>query len=594
MLLTAENISKNYGLKQILTNVSLYLNSGDKIGILGVNGTGKSTLLRILAGTEEADSGDVKRNNNVQISYLPQNPDMRQDFTVLEQVFAALPKEYREIHEYEAKTMLTKLGITDFTQTVGTLSGGQRKRTALAAALIHPADVLILDEPTNHLDIDMINWLEGYLKHFTGGLIMVTHDRYFLNRVVNRITELDRGTFYSYEANYAKYLALKSERAEMERASERKRQAVLRTEYQWIMRGARARSTKSKDRIERYEALKQQSGPEAEEKIQISAFSERLGRKIIELKDISKSFGTEKVLDNFSYSVLRDDRIGIVGRNGIGKTTLLNIISGRLAPDTGHMEMGATVKVGYFTQEAGELDPDRKVIDYIKEIAPEIKTPDGNFTAAKMLERFLFSGETQHALIGKLSGGERRRLFLLGILMDSPNVLLLDEPTNDLDIETLTILEDYLQTFQGPVIAVSHDRYFLDKIANAIFAVEEGGKIQRYTGNYSDYETMRPAAAEKTEAVEKASERGKQPPRQKKLKFTYKEEREFETINDVIADLEAELARCDQEMEEAAADYVRLNALTEERERISTELDGKMERWLYLTELAERIAREQN
>lgn len=589
MLLTAEHINKNYGLRQLIADVSIYLDTGDKIGILGINGTGKSTLLRILAGREEPDSGTVTHVGNIQVSFLEQNPPMVPDNDLIQQVFASMSESYRQLNEYEAKAILNKLGFTDTSVKIGTLSGGQKKRVALAAALLHPADVLILDEPTNHLDIDMINWLEDRLKRFTGGLIMVTHDRYFLNRVVNKITELERGTFYSYEANYTKYLELKAQRAEMEQASFRKRQAFLRKEYEWISRGVRARGTKSRDRIERYETLKGMAAPETDGHVEISAATSRLGRKIIELDQISKRFGDHTVLEPFSYGILKDDRIGIVGRNGIGKSTLLNIIAGYLESDSGSVVKGSTVRIGYFTQESSTLPENEKVIDYINDIAREIHTSEGTFTSSRMLERFLFTGEMQHSLVGKLSGGEKRRLYLLGILMSSPNVLLLDEPTNDLDIETLGILEEYLQSFPGPIITVSHDRYFLDKIATSIFEVCPGGKINRYTGNYSDFEAKRLPENGEPHPSAKSEAKGARPVRQKKLKFTYKEEQEFRTINQDISALEARITDLEGKMNAAASDYVQLTQLMAEKEEAELALAGKMDRWVYLNELAERI-----
>ena len=592
MLLTAEHIDKNYGLRQLLADVSLYVDSGDKIGILGINGTGKSTLLRILAGREEPDAGTITHVGNVQVSFLEQNPSMNPDNDLIQQVFESLSESYRQLNEYEAKSILSKLGFEDFSVKIGTLSGGQKKRVALAAALLHPADVLILDEPTNHLDIDMIGWLEERLRRFTGGLVMVTHDRYFLNRVVNQITELERSSFYTYEANYAKYLALKAQQADMEQASYRKRQAFLRREYEWISRGVRARGTKSRDRIERYNDLKAMAAPETDGQVEIAAASSRLGRKIIELNDISKRFGEALVLEPFSYSILKDDRIGIVGRNGVGKSTLLNIVAGHLDPDSGSVVTGATVKIGYFTQESTSLPDNEKVIDYINNIAREIHTPEGTFTASRMLERFLFTGDMQHSLVGKLSGGEKRRLYLLGILMASPNVLLLDEPTNDLDIETLGILEEYLQSFPGPIIAVSHDRYFLDKIATSIFEVLGGGQINRYTGGYSDYEAKRmvsAGASATAERKETAKVKGSRPVREKKLKFTYKEEQEYKTIEQDVADWEARVADLEHQMQEAAFDYVRLLELTAQKEDAEAALMEKMDRWVYLNELAEKI-----
>ena len=588
MLLSAENISKNYGMKQLLKGVSIYLNEGDKIGIIGINGTGKSTLLRILAGVEEPDVGKAWFNPNLQISFLRQNPPMQDSLTVLEQVFKNLSSQFRQLNEYEAKAMLSKLGISNFEQRVGTLSGGQKKRVALAAALIHPADVLILDEPTNHLDSDMVTWLEGYLIKFKGGIVMITHDRYFLDRVVNKITELDKGNLYSYDANYSKYLELKAQREDMAQATERKRQAILKKEYAWIMRGARARSTKAKGRIERYEDLKAISAPEVDEKVQLSSLASRLGRKTIELKNITKSFDGRTVIKDFSYNIIRNDRIGIVGQNGAGKSTLLNMICGRIKPDSGTVEVGGTVKIGYFSQEGRELDPNERVIDFIKNISNEIKTGEGTFSASQMLEKFLFYSDLQYAKIGALSGGEKRRLYLLSILMETPNILLLDEPTNDLDIETLTILEDYLEGFGGAVITVSHDRYFLDKLAEFIFEVKTDGSIIRYIGNYSDYEENR--IIEEKQTVNKTIEEKKETAvKAKKLKFSYNEQREYETIADDVAKLEAAVEKNGDDMAKASSDYTKLNELMAQKEELEAKLSEKMERWVYLEELAERI-----
>ena len=592
MLLTAEHISLNFGLKQLLDDVTLYLNEGDKIGIIGINGTGKSSFLRVLAGDQVPDEGKVSLDPNVQVSFLSQNPRMDENNTVLEQVFADFSTDVRALMEYEAKTMLTRLGITDFDQKVGTLSGGQRKRVALAAVLLHPADVLILDEPTNHLDSDMILWLEGHLQKFTGGLVMVTHDRYFLERVANRITELSHCHIRHYEANYSKYLELKTQQEEMEQAAQRKRMSILRVEYQWIMRGAQARRTKNKDRIARFEELKTQSGPEVDQSVQMATLSSRLGRKTVELKEVSKAFGNKTVLSNFSYGVARDARVGIVGRNGAGKSTLLNLIAGKMGPDSGTIDWGETVRIGYFSQEGRELDLDQRVYDFIHEIAGEVKTREGNFSATQMMERFLFPTQLQGQPIGKLSGGERRRLYLLSVLMEAPNILLLDEPTNDLDVTTLAILEEYLETFPGAVIAVSHDRYFLDKVAEEIFEVGEGGVITRYTGNFTDYLEKRRAeekALEKAEKKDKAPKQEK-PTRQKKLKFTFKEQHEFNTIEEDIAALEEVIAQVETEMSAAGSDYVKLQELTEKQTKLSAELEEKMDRWMYLTDLAERIA----
>lgn len=592
MLLTAEHISLNFGLKQLLDDVTLYLNEGDKIGIIGINGTGKSSFLRVLAGDQVPDEGKVSLDPNVQVSFLSQNPKMDENNTVLEQVFADFSSDVRALMEYEAKTMLTRLGITDFEQKVGTLSGGQRKRVALAAVLLHPADVLILDEPTNHLDSDMILWLEGHLQKFTGGLVMVTHDRYFLERVANRITELSHCHIRHYEANYSKYLELKTQQEEMEQAAQRKRMSILRVEYQWIMRGAQARRTKNKDRIARYEELKNQAGPEVDQSVQMATLSSRLGRKTVDLKEVSKSFGDKTVLSNFSYGVARDARVGIVGRNGAGKSTLLNLIAGKLSPDAGTIDWGETVRIGYFSQEGRELDLDQRVYDFIHEIAGEVKTREGNFSATQMMERFLFPTQLQGQPIGKLSGGERRRLYLLSVLMEAPNILLLDEPTNDLDVTTLAILEEYLETFPGAVIAVSHDRYFLDKVAEEIFEVGEGGVITRYTGNFTDYLEKRRVeerALEKAEKKDKAPKQEK-PVRQKKLKFTFKEQHEFNTIEDDIAALEETIAQVETDMSAAGSDYVKLQELTEKQTKLSAELEEKMDRWMHLTDLAERIA----
>ena len=535
MLLSAEHISLNFGLKQLLDDVTLYLNEGDKIGIIGINGTGKSSLLRVLAGQQVPDQGTVSLDPNVQVCFLPQNPAMVEGATVLEQVFHDFSPDTRALLEYEAKAMLTRLGITDFTQPVDTLSGGQRKRVALATVLLHPADVLILDEPTNHLDSEMVAWLEDRLRKFTGGLIMVTHDRYFLERVCNRITELSHCHIRHYEANYSKYLELKTQQEEMEQAAQRKRQSILRVEYQWIMRGAQARRTKNKDRIARYEELKAQAAPETDGAVEMATLSSRLGRKTVELDHVSKAFGDHVVLRDFTYHIARDDRVGIVGRNGAGKSTLLNLIAGKLTPDSGTVDWGETVRIGYFSQEGRELDPRQRVYDFIHEVAGQVKTREGNFSATQMMERFLFPTQLQGQPIGKLSGGERRRLYLLSLLMEAPNILLLDEPTNDLDVTTLAILEEYLETFPGAVLAVSHDRYFLDKMAHQIFEVGEEGQVTRYSGNYSDYLDKRQATSAPAQEEKAEKKPAGKPARQKKLKFTFKEQREYDTIEADIA-----------------------------------------------------------
>ena len=587
MLLSAEHLSINFGSRQLLDDVNFYLNEGDKTGIIGINGTGKSTFLKVLAGVTEADAGTISRNPNVQVSFLSQNPVMDDNATVLEQVFLHFPAEFRELNEYEAKSMLNKLGVTDFEQKVGTLSGGQRKRVALAAALIHPADVLVLDEPTNHLDANMTAWLEDWLRRFRGGLVMVTHDRYFLERVVNHITELSRGKLYHYEANYSMYLELKEQRQEMAEASERKRQAILRVEREWIMRGCRARTTKSKDRIERYHDLLNQDAPEYDDTVQMAAATSRLGKKLIELDRVSKSFDGKKIIENFSYNLLRNDRIGIVGRNGAGKSTLLHLIAGDLEPDSGSVETGVTVKIGHFSQEGRELDLNQRVYDFIHDIADEVKTDEGTFSANQMMERFMFPGDLQSVPIGRLSGGERRRLYLLSVLMSAPNVLLLDEPTNDLDVMTLSILEDYLQSFPGPILTVSHDRFFLDKLADQIFEVRGDGEIHRYVGNWSDWAAKRkeeeaPVKVEKPKAVVERN-------REKKLKFSFKEQREFETIDDDLAELEAKLTACLEEQGTCGSDYVKLQELQNQQAELESKLEEKMERWVYLNELKEKI-----
>ena len=588
MLLSAEHLSKNYGMKTLLEDASIYLEQGEKIGVIGINGTGKSTLLRLLSGTEAPDEGTVRRDPNVQVSYLRQNPEMNPNASILEQVFLGFPGDFRELKEFEAKTMLTKLGLPNYDQKIGTLSGGQRKRVALCTALIHPADVLLLDEPTNHLDAYMVEWLEQWLRSFRGGIIMVTHDRYFLERVCNRICQVERGKLYFYEANYSKYLELRQQRYDYAQAAERKRQTLLRREYQWIIRGPQARGTKAKDRIRRYAELKAQDAPETQSTVQTAAMSSRLGKKTIELIDVEKSYGDRQILKPFSYLLGREDRIGVVGRNGAGKSTLLELIAGKIQPTAGEITWGETVKIGYFSQEGRELDLSQRPYDYIHEIAATVKTAEGTFSASQMLERFLFDGDLQYSTIGALSGGERRRLYLLGVLMSAPNVLLLDEPTNDLDIETLTILEDYLASFDGIVIAVSHDRYFLDKIATQIFEVSDSGEVIRYTGGYTDYlEKRRESSSEGKEKKEKKET--PREPKPQKLRFSYKEQREYGVIEDEIAQLEEKIAQTDKDMAANATDYTALQRLTEEKEQLEGALEEKMDRWMYLSELAEKI-----
>ncbi len=586
MLLSAEHLSINFGSRNLLEDVNFYLNKGDKVGVIGINGAGKSTFLRILSGALEADSGTVSRDPNVQVSFLTQNPEMDDNATVLEQVFAHFPAQFRELNDYEAKIMLSNFGITDYEQKIGTLSGGQRKRVALAAALIHPADVLILDEPTNHLDAEMTVYLEDWLRRFKGGLVMVTHDRYFLEHVVNHITELDRSKLYHYEANYSRYLELKEQRAEMAQASERKRQSILRVEHEWIMRGCQARSTKSRDRIERYEALKSQAAPETDDTVQITAASSRLGKKLINLDHISKSYGDKAVIRDFSYQLKRSDRIGIVGSNGAGKSTLLHMIAGTLLPDSGFVDMGSTVKIGHFSQEGRELDLNQRVYDFIHEIGDEVRTDEGTFTAKAMMERFLFPSDLQSVPIGRLSGGERRRLYLLSVLMAAPNVLLLDEPTNDLDVMTLSILEDYLDSFPGPILVVSHDRFLLDKLSEQIFEVRNG-QVLRYTGNWSDWQKKRKTEQHPAENKPKAAPIRRQ--NEKKLKFSFREQRDFETIDGELADLEQQLKNCVTAQNTCGSDYVKLQELHEQQLALEAALEEKTERWLYLQELKEKI-----
>ena len=593
MLLSAEKIRKSYSERVLLNEVSLYIERGDKIGVIGVNGTGKSTLLKILAQAEEPDTGQVVKYTGVRIQYLPQNPVWDEARSVLEHVFADVP-ELREEYEYEAKSILSRLGITDFDKQVRSLSGGQRKRVAIASALIHPCDILILDEPTNHLDTEMIEWLESFLVRFTGAIVMVTHDRYFLERVAGRIVEIDHRQLYGYEANFSKYLELKAQREEMELGSERKRQGILRKELDWIKRGPRARGTKSKDRIARFEALSEKSGPAAQIKLELSSPSSRLGKKTVEIKDISVGFDGSPLFRQFSHVLLRDDRIGIIGKNGSGKSTLLNIIAGRLKPDTGSVELGDTVRLGYFSQDSAEMDLTMRVIDYIKEIAGAVETNDGKLTASQMLEKYLFTPDLQWNTIGRLSGGERRRLFLLGILMQAPNVLLLDEPTNDLDIQTLAVLENYLETFNGAVLVVSHDRYFLDKVTDTLFDILSDGTIRKYLGCYSDYVDMVKPETPESSAVKIPETAPVRSVGSRKLRFSFNEQREFETIDGEIAELENAVTGISEQMERCSSDYVKLQELLAHKELLDKALDEKMERWIYLNDLAEKIAESEN
>ena len=592
MLLSAEHVTKLYGDRTVLDGVSLYLEKGDKLGVAGLNGGGKSTLLRLLAGAEEPDGGAVVRDPNVRLEYLPQAPRFDPAHTVLEHVLRGLSQEARALAEYEAKATLTRLGVRRFDQKMGELSGGELRRAALAAVLSRPCDVLLLDEPTNHLDSDMALWLEETLKSWRGALVMVTHDRYFLERIVGRIAEVDGGKLYLYEGNYDKFLERKAQREESALASERKRQAVLRREYQWVMQGPTARGTKSRERLERYEALKAQTGPEEKPSLELSARSSRLGKKTISLQGVSKSFGGRTVLREFSCQLLRDDRIGIVGANGSGKSTLLNLMAGALPPDSGRVEVGETVRMGYFRQEVPHMDGTARVIDYVREIGERIETPEGMVTASQLLERFLFPASVQWSPIGKLSGGEKRRLYLLSILAAAPNVLLLDEPTNDLDLETLSVLEAYLETFPGPVAAVSHDRYFLDRVVRRVFAVEEDGRVRAYPGGYTEYLTAR-RAEERTRAPKAPPPERPRPASPKRLKFTFKEQREFAAIDGEIAALEGELAANREQQARQGSDYVALQALQEQQTALEAALEEKMERWVYLNDLAEQIARQE-
>ena len=593
LLLSAEKIEKSYGIKPLLEGASLYLGRGDKVGVVGLNGMGKSTLLKIIAGVEQYDSGSITKIPHLVIHYLPQQPDMQAGNTVLQQVFLGASEELRQMKEYEAKSILTKLGISDFQQDVSTLSGGQKKRVAIASALATPCDLLILDEPTNHLDHHMVAWLEQTLQKFRGALLMITHDRYFLDRVSNKILEVNNGQIYQYESNYSGYLESKAQREEMALSSERKRQSLLRKELQWIQRGVKARGTKSRSRVERFEALREKEAPELPQQLEISSVGTRLGKKTIEVNHISKSYGDKVLIQDFSYIVPRNGRIGIIGENGCGKSTLLQLLSGNLSPDTGTVEIGDTVKIGYYTQECKNMDEHQRVIDYIKDGAEWIETINGKLSAAQMLETFLFRGDMQWNYINKLSGGERRRLYLLRVLMEAPNVLLLDEPTNDLDIETLQILEDYLETFSGAVIVVSHDRYFLDKVTDTIFEFEENGTLKQFLGGYSDYfNTAKTDLRVKREKEIKLSsnEQGQsQSAKKQKLKFSYNEQREFREIDSIIEALEVQIQTLSREIEASSSDYDALTRLLKEKEESEQLLEQKMERWFYLHDLAEQI-----
>ncbi len=609
-LINIENVTKAYTERKLLDGASFSLQDGEKVGVIGINGTGKSTLLKIIAGIEEPDEGSVVRANHIVVRYLPQNPVFDGNMTILEAVLSGADVSDSWTVESDAKSLLTKLGITDFTQKVGELSGGQRKRLALVAAVVVPCDVLILDEPTNHLDSAMSDWLEDFLKKWRGALVMVTHDRYFLDAVCSRIVEVDKGAVYSYDTNYSGYLERKAAREESAEASERKRQSILRKEIEWMKRGARARSTKQKGRIKRFEEMQGEMAPQQDGQVEIGSVSTRMGRTTVELEHISKSYGERVLIRDFSYIFLKADRIGFIGPNGSGKTTLMKMIDGRVVPDAGTITIGQTIKIGYYTQEIENskdagiayMDPEEKVIDYIRNTAEYVRTTEGLVSATMMLERFLFPSSQQYSPIGKLSGGEKRRLNLLRVLMEAPNVLILDEPTNDLDIKTLTILEDYLDSYDGIVIAVSHDRYFLDRVVRRIFAFEGDGEIRQYEGGYTDYrnrleeEGRQMPGMSQSAAAETGTQTSTVPDSKatwtsgKKLKFSYKEQREYETIEDDIAALEQKVEDLDNEMAANATNAAKLRELMEEKEQTEAALEEKMERWEYLEELAAKIA----
>lgn len=609
-ILSLENITHSYTERKLFDEASFYLHEGEKVGIIGINGTGKSTLLKIMAGLEIPDEGQVIKAANMMIHYLPQNPIFNEEDTVLESVQNMIHHHANEDELVKAKAMMTRLGITDFEQKTSELSGGQRKRLALVSVLITPCDILILDEPTNHLDSEMAEWLENQLRGFRGALVMVTHDRYFLDSVTNRIIELDKGKIYSYNEKYSGFLEKKAEREASAKASERKRQSILRKEIEWMQRGARARSTKQKAHIQRYENLKNQKGIVQDEKIELSSIKSRMGKTTIELENISKAYDCKVLINDFSYNFLKGDRVGFVGKNGCGKTTLMKIIDGRIEPDSGSVNIGQTIKIGYYTQEIENnkeagiayMNPDDRVIDYIKNTAEFVRTEEGLVSASVMLERFLFEPSQQYSKIEKLSGGEKRRLNLLRVLMEAPNVLILDEPTNDLDIETMTILEDYLDSFDGIVITVSHDRYFLDRVVRRIFSFEENGVIDQYEGGYTDYINRKKEKGlleENALLKTKSSSAGKSDSdktekeeykiRNKKLKFSYNEQREYETIEDDIAKLEEKIEKLDGEIVKNATNSVKLRELMESKEETETLLMEKMDRWEYLEDLAKKI-----
>lgn len=599
-ILSLDHVTKSFQNRKLLKDASFFLQEQEKVGVIGINGTGKSTLLKMIAGMEEPDSGSIIKANHMVVRYLPQSPVFADDMTVLDAVVAGnTTKENEWTIEADAKSMLTKLGVTDFLQPCGQLSGGQKKRLALVNVLLAPADILVLDEPTNHLDASMSDWLEEQLRAYRGSIVMVTHDRYFLDSVAGRIIEIDKGNIYSYETNYEGYIQAKAEREDIEQAGERKRQSILRVELEWVKRGARARSTKQKARLERYETLKNTAAPVRDGQVEMGSVSSRLGRSTIELNHISKAYDNTVLMKDFSYTFLKNDRIGFLGANGAGKSTLLKIIMGQIAPDEGTIDIGSTVKIGYYAQEidAEEMQPQKRVIDYIKDVAEFVQTEEGTVSASRMLENFLFDGELQYSRLEKLSGGERRRLYLCKILMGAPNVLILDEPTNDLDITTLQILENYLDHFQGIVIVVSHDRYFMDRVVRRIFSFEAGGRLRQHEGGYTDYAARMELEKSESEGVstgsdKPAAETAKKwnADRTKKLKFTYQEEREYKTIEGDIEKLEEKLEQVDKDILKYATDFVKLRELTEEKEKTSLLLEEKMDRWMYLEDLAKRIA----
>ena len=593
-LLTIENVSKIYGEKQIFNKISFGLNEGDKFGVIGINGTGKSTFLKMIAGLEEPDEGKVTKGNRIRIGYLSQVPEFDGKLTILENVTRGIQSENEHWNlEGQATAMLLKLGLSEPDVITENLSGGQKKRAALVRTLLNPSEVLVLDEPTNHLDNEMTEWLEDYLNKYKGSIIMVTHDRYFLDKVTNKIVEIDKAKLYTYEGNYTKFLALKAEREEMELATERKKESMYRQDLEWMMRGARARSTKQKAHIQRFEELRDREKIVEDKNVEMESASTRLGRKTIVIEHISKSFGDNKLIEDFSYTMVKGERLGIVGHNGCGKSTLLKMITGNLSPDSGTIDIGSTVKIGYFSQENEYLDGELRVIDYIKNISEYIEISTGRISASQMLERFLFTPDMQYSYISKLSGGEKRRLYLLKVLMEAPNVLILDEPTNDLDIQTLTILEHYLDSFEGIVITVSHERYFLDRVVQRILAFEGNGKINQYEGGFSDYKENTTYVMSTIGNAPKKEKSGvKEKPRTKRLKFSYQEQKEFDEIDGVIEDLEDKLAKLEAEVDANANNYAKLRELMEEKDTVEKLLDEKMERWVYLNNLNEQIEAE--